>query len=146
MYQRVLVPLDGSELAEQALEPALRALDQDGTLVLCRILLSEPREGWEPLDFESMREKEEKEAAAYLQAVADRLTGPGIDIEIAVRPGPVADAILQVAAEEEVGVIVLCSHGRSGFSRWFLGSVAERVLRLSWLPVLVYKNRPEQQD
>lgn len=138
MYDKILVPLDGSKLAEAALEVAVKALNPGGELVLCRILVSDPLLGWEPVPFESMLEKEKAAAGDYLDSVADNLK---VAVRKVVRHGPVPDGVMEIAEEEKVDMIVLSSHGRSGAARWFLGSVAERVVRGAACPVLVCKTK-----
>ncbi len=138
MYDKILVPLDGSKLAEEAVDLACKALNDGGELVLCRVLISEPMLGWEPVPFESMLEKEEAAAREYLDDVAAKLK---VAVKKLIRPGPVADTLLHISDEEGVELIVLSSHGRSGAARWFLGSVAERVVRGAKCPVLVGKSK-----
>lgn len=138
MYDRILVPLDGSELAEQALPVAEKALNPGGELLLCRVLLSGPMLGWEPIPVESMLEKERALAQEYLDSVGHKLSAP---VRKLVQEGPVPEAILNAIENEGVELVVLSSHGRSGASRWFLGSVAERLVRVARCPVLVCKSQ-----
>ena len=69
--------------------------------------------------------------------MADSLKADGIAVEIDIAYGGAAEAILDYAKKNKVNLIVMSTHGRSGVSRWFFGSVAERVLRHSVIPVLI---------
>lgn len=138
-FDKVLLPLDGSDLAEQLL-PLLRGEPHE--VVLCRVVeqhlpvapgvatglglsLTQPQ-----------RERSEvAEAEEYLQAVACTLTGP---VRTVVVTGNPADEIVRTARTLDVDLIVMASHGRGGPKRWLLGSVAERVVRRAPCPVLIY--------
>lgn len=135
----VLVPLDGSGLAEQALGPAAdlaRAL-----LVPCTLLrVLEPADLAESVSLEAARTAA---ALAYLETVADRLRGQGLPVRtrVTVAANP-AKAILGEARAQEGTVIVLATHGRSGVPRVVLVGVANQVLRTAPGPVLIYRPRP----
>ncbi len=134
--RKIIVPLDGSALAEQAL-PAAETLGRrtGATLVLVRIpvvpgyLTVVPETaGWIP---EQLAESAH-EAETYLESRAAEIRERGLDVDVEVRVvmgGTVADGILAEAEQEEAEVIVISSHGRSGLGRWLFGSVANRVLR-----------------
>ncbi len=135
-FSNILVPLDGSALSEFALKPAERiASSVGGTLHLVRVpvvpgyltVLPETA-GWIP---EQLRDSAIA-AEEYLAEKADALMASGITVETDVEPvleGTVADGIIDAASEHGAGLIVMSSHGRTGLDRWFLGSVADRVLR-----------------
>lgn len=135
VYGRILVTLDGSLLAERALEPAvLLARATDAELILMRVVT--PIELWAPFveiepAFEVVQEQHERESAVYLEEVRNRLLEKeeALNIRTAALHGPVAETITDYARENEVDLIVISSHGRSGLSRWIYGSVAEKVLR-----------------
>lgn len=135
MIKRLLVPLDGSALAETALPVAAQvARACGGTLVLFRapdIALSDV-----PL---SVIEAEEERAYAYLRRVALRSELSGISIERKTCCGAVAAGILGALQTEQADLLVMSSHGRSGFPRFALGSVAEQVLYHAPVPVLVLR-------
>jgi nucleotide-binding universal stress UspA family protein len=80
---------------------------------------------------------ERKSAEGYLEATAERLRAQGIRAKTQVVRGPTADAILDAAHAEKGTLIALATHGRTGLGRWLLGSVAEKVVRASELPVLL---------
>jgi nucleotide-binding universal stress UspA family protein len=149
MYTHVLVPLDGSELAEVALPHAITMAKPTGaTVTLLRIL--EPsvpgpamggQEGLyiEPEFWQKLQQDRLNEARSYLERVAARLTSEGLRAQIEVRRGSAADVIVDTAKELGADLIVMATHGRSGIGRWMLGSVADRVVRASHLPVLLIR-------
>ena len=126
MYKRIMVPLDGSELAQSALAPALelgRALE--ATLLL--FYVRDPRSG------------SVEAARRYLAFVRDQQGASGVQIEILVSEGPVAAAIIEAANRERIDLIAMATHGRSGMQRVVYGSVAEQVLRSSSRPILLVR-------
>jgi nucleotide-binding universal stress UspA family protein len=136
--QTILVPLDGSVLAEAALRPAVGlARDYEAKLVLIRaaeahtLPLADPTAA----QVEAVRGAEE-----YLAEVRERLTRAGLaDVEVSVWYGPPAEAIADAARYRAVDLIVMSSHGRSGLGRLVLGSVAETVLRTIDTPVFLVR-------
>ncbi len=143
MYKKILVPLDGSRFAESALEH-VRAIAQGcqvSKAILARVLVPLIMDVKDYVGAEHIREAEDKlEAGArkYLGKIATKLRKDGISAETKlVVNGEPAAKILGVAKEEKVDLIIMSTHGRSGFSRWVLGSVAERVLSHSSVPVLM---------
>lgn len=136
MFERIIVPLDGSELAEAVLAQVRRILfHQDAEIILVRAV---------PVPAGA---EEAAELADILQAQADKYLGgiagvwnaQGAKVRTVARQGDAADVILDLAAEEKASLIMMSTHGRSGVSRWALGSVAERVLRASRVPVLAVR-------
>jgi nucleotide-binding universal stress UspA family protein len=126
MYKRILVPLDGSELAQIALSHALDLCSALGaTLVLLHV-----RDSHHGSPEASKR---------FLEFTRSQHARLGVTIEIAVREGAVAEAIVSAAEEEKIDVIAMATHGRSGLRRAVYGSVAERVLRISSKPVLLVR-------
>ncbi len=143
---RIVVPLDGSELAEQILEPAMKlgkAMGADYGLVLvleavedietlARMKIQVPG-AWFP-------EATEAKAEVYLEKVAHRLRGHSLKVSTKViRHGTAARSILDFAGAHGNAAIALATHGRSGIRRMFLGSVADKIVRGATLPVLVYR-------
>ncbi len=143
MYKKILAPLDGSELSECTLEH-LKAV-ATGCQVPEVVLLSivEPfHQAYELAeDWRTVRRDAEEKAFAYandyLSKVADSLKKEGIAAEAIIVLGKAADEILDYAKKRKVDLIVMSTHGRSGVSRWVLGSVADKVLRQSAVPVLI---------
>jgi len=151
--KHLLIPLDGTPLAEQILEPALafgKAMEADYTLlrvitpVYPVTLPAEPAifggVATEMMDrVERMHAELKKEAGAYLEKVAARLRGEGLKVHTRItieeQPGV---AILE-NAKPPIDMIAIETHGRGGLSRLLLGSVADKVIRGSTLPVLVHR-------
>jgi len=144
MYQRVIVPLDGSERAEAALAHAVHLSRADQVpILLVRVVgypyLEQGNWSWalqrEAID--QVVNEETAEAESYLQDVSDRLAADGLSVAYELRRGAIDRAILD--GGEPGDVIVIASHGRGGLARWFLGSVAEDVIRSAIVPVLLIR-------
>ena len=137
MFKQILVPLDGSGLAERALPLASKIAEGCGCrLLLLRVVPYFTVLAADPLLYEEMNRMGEDEAAAHLRQVRDNLAG-SLDVEIICEVGSAADSILQYAKDNSVELIVMSSHGRSGINRWVYGSVAERVLSQAPCPTLI---------
>lgn len=145
MYDRIIVPLDGSDLAEQALDEAKELSRKlDIPLHLVRVVdtyrsQSLPATGM-ALDYSMLAELAEEEiedAKTYLGEKVRDLQGEGLKATGDVLHGPIARQI--VAAANKGDVIVMSSHGRTGIRRWFLGSIAEEVMRHAECPVLLHR-------
>jgi nucleotide-binding universal stress UspA family protein len=134
----ILVPLDGSALAEAALPRALELAEVSGArLVLLRAALASTLPG---ADSTEAQVRVVREAEAYLANVRDRLTRrSGVKIETSVWYGPPAYAIVEAARIQKVDEIVMTTHGRSGLGRLLLGSVAESVVRGTTTPILLLR-------
>jgi nucleotide-binding universal stress UspA family protein len=131
--KRILVPLDGSSLAELALEPA-RALAEtvSAELIVLHVTSTpqidvQPVPGWPGLN--AVVEAADQEADAYLQGVQAAMGDSPVSVKSRCASGPAAEGIIDIADNKKVDLIVMCSHGRSGIERWVFGSVAEKVLR-----------------
>jgi len=163
MYKKILVPLDGSKLAECALphlEVLAKGCDTEEVVLVSvtervqgyRVLegtgspIPSPSGGWiEPSQPQSQRlvpeafGKKEKQAQRYLDRIAKKLTAKGLNVSTEVLLWKPAEAIVGYANQFGCDLIVMASHGRSGPSRWAYGSVADKVLRSSCIPVLVIR-------
>jgi nucleotide-binding universal stress UspA family protein len=135
MVKAILVPLDGSALAEGALPHATAMTRRAGArLVLVRAILAHTLPGADPTDAQiTLRQR----AEADLEATAEQLRLAGLEVETHVYYDEAATAILDAARAQHVDLIVMASHGRTGLGRWIYGSVADRVLRQAPVPVLV---------
>jgi len=143
MFRRVLVPLDGSPLAEYALPTASRiARMSGGSLILFRVYQVSPSV-YVPELVMSAYTTDEEAADVYLKSVARRGELAGIPIETHAFAGETALTILDAANEYQADLIIMTSHGRSGVTRWVLGSVAEHVVRHALQPVLVLRGTAE---
>lgn len=140
---RLMVPLDGSALAETAL-PFAEGLARDLSLeiVLIRVvkvggIYSAYIEGYPYAGMADVEREVENEATEYLTGIAGTLKAKGYKVSWKVHRGAPAAVIVDLAKETPQDIIVLASHGRSGLTRWVIGSVAEAVVRASGDPVLV---------
>ena len=139
MYKKILAPLDGSELSECSLSH-LKAVANGchvPDVVLLRVVEA-PIQISEASD-DYMRESEEKAlefAKTYLNQVAEKLQKEGINVSVAVLEGKPADEILDYIKENKIDLVVMGTHGRSSIARWTMGSVADKIVRHSWAPVL----------
>jgi nucleotide-binding universal stress UspA family protein len=134
MLHTILVPLDGSPVAEQGLTSACRLAHQTGaTLSLVRGV---PYFSAEPKDHEASRIAV-KNADEYLRAVQRDLTHQGFVVRIGVVPCDAMSAILFAAETQDADLISICTHGASGLRHALLGSVAEAVLRRTETPILM---------
>jgi nucleotide-binding universal stress UspA family protein len=139
MFSTLVVPLDGSELAERALPYAVRfAAERGGRLVLVRAALGPPPSGpdWERQQLAVM-----EEATAYLVGVAERVA-TRVPATTAPLYGHAPDQILAAVEQFDADSIVMATNGRTGLSHLLHGSVAEAVLRRSPVPVFVVYARP----
>jgi nucleotide-binding universal stress UspA family protein len=142
MYKTILVPLDGSPLAEAVLPHAQAlATAEDAQIILLRVSVNPAAEFAfsEPSLASSLVDSLEAESLTYLQAIRARLQKAGLRTRFLIRQGAVAEIILQVAAGERADVIAMSTHGRSGVRRWLLGSIANRVVNHSPIPVLLIR-------
>ncbi len=144
MYRKILVPLDGSKTAEVVLPHAKAlALSEGAELILLNVAANPA------LDFAfsdpglAVRAEEDLEAQSekYMKEVEQTLKAEGIRASILLRVGAAANVILGVAEEMQVDLIAMATHGRTGPARWLLGSVADRVVRNSKVPVFLIRAR-----
>lgn len=138
--KRLLVPLDGSPLAETILPVAEEwAKEEQAEVVLLRAVPAPATPGGEGTAAEA---KTLEDAEAHLATVAERLARRGIErVRWGVSHEPPAAAIIEAAAREGVDMIAMATHGRSGLSRLLLGSVAEAVVRSARVPVLLIRGQ-----
>lgn len=144
MYRRILVPLDGSKVAEGVL-PHARALAfaEGAELVLLRVAANPVLEFTfsDPSVAQSVLEDLETQSKKYMAGIEESLKQDGFLVSTLIREGAVADSILRTAEEIGADVIAMSTHGRTGAARWLLGSVADRVVRNSSIPVLLIRAR-----
>lgn len=146
MYKTVMVPLDGSTLAECVL-PHVDAIVNGcpvKELILLRVV--EPERIYSvadsPIDpnLAASRESEGKVLAEeYLKEITERLDMPGLTITYKAIVGRVAESLIDASIEKEVDLIIIATHGHSGVTRWVRGSVADKILRSSKIPVMMIR-------
>ena len=146
MYNRILLPLDGSAFAEQALPHAIAQAEQFAALlILLRVVEPLPHvRGMSLADVDSIKRQTSERAQEYLDRLVDSTREEGISVRAATVEGRPNVTILQFAEKNRVDLIVICSRGRSGLSRWLMGSVADRVVRGASVPVLLVRARKEE--
>ncbi|HWC04579.1 MAG TPA: universal stress protein [Methylomirabilota bacterium] len=135
-FGTILVPLDGSALAEAALPRALELAELSGArMLLLRAAQAQTLPGVDPTEAQV---RVVSEAEAYLAQLKTRLSRESrVTVETSVWYGPPARAIVEGARLHRAGEIVMTTHGRSGLGRLLLGSVTESVLRGTTTPILV---------
>jgi nucleotide-binding universal stress UspA family protein len=149
MKTQVLVPLDGSSLAEQALPCAMalgRGLPAELVLFHAVSIPSDAREILDNAgrDTDVLREHLEAKAEAYLDKVAGQLQDAGMGVHQVIRHGAAAEAIVDYAEQAGIWQIVMATHGYTGATRWTHGSVAERVLQSASVPVLMVRTLADE--
>ena len=147
-YRKILVPLDGSELAECALAHAIEIAKAFSAEVVL-VSVTETKQGFRVVnDFSQSSEqrlipegtgKLEEQAQNYLAKIVKRITTEGVTVATDVEYGNPADGILASVQLYNCDLIVMSSHGRSGPSKWTHGSVAEKIFRASTVPVLMVR-------
>ena len=151
MYKKIMVPLDGSELAECVLPHV------DGFVTECQVetiifvwvvephysTFSAPANPQISINMQEnakmLEEQEKSSAARYLKQVISRVKHGGIKYKTDVLVGKVADRLVDYVDANEIDLVLIATHGRSGISRWVRGSIADRVLRSSRAPILMVR-------
>jgi nucleotide-binding universal stress UspA family protein len=145
MYKKILVPLDGSKRAEAVL-PHVKELvcDNETQIILIQVIepqfvFSDPH-GFNYYSIEEVsRETQQEEVETYLARVAKKFRAKNISVKTIIEFGSIAHSILKVAKREEVDLIAMSSHGRTGLGHVFYGSVAASVLHLVDRPLLLIR-------
>lgn len=144
-YKHILVPLDGSPLAETALSDALNMAQLNRAEVTLLQVISPIEQvitgaGDYPIFVDEQWELQKSQAMKYLAAVCERVECGDLKINRVVEMGPAAEMIIDYAHENPIDLIVMATHGRSGLQRWVYGSVADKVLRGANLPILLIRS------
>lgn len=152
MYTKILVPLDGSKLAEVALAHVEQLAWAMGSALILLRVVRPPRSVEHPWAEEMMALNQEREsvfkreAENYLAARRGELRNKKIEVSThLVVSEAVADTILDFADQQQVDLIAMSTHGRSGISRWVYGSVADKVLQGATCPVLLIRTKREER-
>ena len=141
MYERILVPTDGSECADRAVEHAIDiAAQYDAEVHALSVVdtrdIGHSAPAISPQQVEqTLRER----AESVVEAVAERAADAGVDAVTAIEPGVPDDAIIEYATANDCDLVVMGTHGRTGLERYLLGSVTERTVRRSTVPVLTVR-------
>jgi nucleotide-binding universal stress UspA family protein len=145
MYEKILVPLDGSGFAEMALRHARAIAECFGSeVIMVRVVVS-PFALVSPdmvlAGSEEQLQAMRTQAELYLKGRKGEVCQEGIKCRAMVLEGPVARTIVDFAESEGVDLIVMSTHGRSGLDRWVFGSVAEKVIRAASCPVFLVPSK-----
>jgi nucleotide-binding universal stress UspA family protein len=144
MYDHILLPTDGSEAAEAAVDHAVRlARTFDATVHVLSVVEHIPAV---EMDAAVVHERLSESADRAVDRAVERLDAAGVDHASAVRDGSAHRAILDEADEVGADLIVMGTHGRSGVGRVLLGSVTERVVRGADAPVMAVRYHPEDDE
>ena len=135
--ERILVPLDGSECAENILPKVEKlATELKASIALLRVAYAHTFPGVDPTESEVAVVRE---AEGYLRGVEEKLKAKGFKVDTHVRYGSEAEEILDHASQKDIDLVAMSTHGRGGVERWLLGSVAEKVLRHSPKPIFLVR-------
>ena len=151
MYKRILVPLDGSEIAEQALTLAcLIAKEENAQVILLRVneyplsiyagvdLFSELH----PEVYKDIHSKEDvicQKNEDYLNRVVSKIKEMNLEGTTAIKDGPVVESILDTIDQEHIDLVIISAHGIGEGNPWWIGSVADRVMREAVVPVILFR-------
>lgn len=144
MYKKILVPLDGSKLAEVALPHAESLAGQyDATLILLSVITPPTvsnRRGIDALQlFGSEMDTLQEDAEQYLHGLKNKLSKRRIQVKTVIKIEPVVGSIVATANESAVDLVIIASHGRSGLGRVFFGSIAAGVLNRIEQPLMIIR-------
>jgi nucleotide-binding universal stress UspA family protein len=149
MFKTILIPLDGSVLAEAAIPAATaiaRSTHPASELILVRVV----PDLWiddilMPGKLETFQAQVKQDCQQYLDACAEPLRKEGLHVTVLVASGEPADQILEVAAIAHADLVAMATHGRSGLQRIMVGSIADKVVHRASMPVLLVRP-PESQS
>jgi nucleotide-binding universal stress UspA family protein len=140
MFRQILIPLDGSSLAECAVSCAVAFARAFGARVTLLRVLEQAQnldclQPIDPLDWSMYK----KEANTYLAELASRFEAEGLDAEFLLKEGPPAQRIIEVIQEKGIDLMVLSSHGRSGLSGWSAGSVFQKIISRARISIMIVR-------
>lgn len=151
MYEKILIPLDGSKIGEAALPYVEELVSKLSPEVKVEIILLQVISPVSPIIVsgdevpaiiytEEQMEETKKVALGYLNQTGETLRSKGVNVWAKVGSGNTSEEIVKAAVELNVDLIAMSTHGRSGLSRWALGSVTDKVLRLGGnVPIFMVK-------
>ena len=148
MYRRIMVPLDGSPLAEQALQHAIALAKHSGAeLILLRVLVPLSRSHNLPeASLQRVEESTAASAAEYMERIAAGISEQDIPVHVVTTEGRPHLEITRYVDDNQVDLIVMSTRGQSGISRWLMGSVADRVVRGASVPVLLVRTQNIERE
>jgi nucleotide-binding universal stress UspA family protein len=152
MYKKILVPLDGSPLAECVL-PHVEAIAKPCGSKVELISVVEPVEiptrgqiAVNDEDLKKINNAAKKETHKYLDSISERLNRSEIKNSHVILMGKPAESLIEYTANNDVDLLIMATHGRSGLTKFFWGSIAEKVLRSINIPVLLVKANERQPE
>lgn len=140
MYKKILVPLDGSPVAEAVLPHAeALAKAENAELIILRVPVIPASEyvALDPVVASTVRKDIRDEAATYVTKTVDTLKKDNIKVTGITKEGSVPDVILEVAEETQADMIAMSTHGLTGVKRWLMGSVADKIVHHTHIPVML---------
>jgi nucleotide-binding universal stress UspA family protein len=141
--QRILVPLDGSAVAELALAEAIALSKLPDTEVTLLQVVPPIEEvitvGLQAITLDQQWDLQKDQALRYLRTISARPEWHGVQVNVAVEMGRPAETILAYAEKHGIGRIVMSTHGRTGLGRWVFGSIADKVLRAATTTVVLVR-------
>ena len=157
MYQRILVPLDGSKVGEAALPHIENLVSKIKPEVKVEVTLLQvvsslthyvvAGEASVPVPYTDKEMEElKKRARDYLEKAGEKLKGKGAIVKTKVITGNAAEQIIKTADEVSADLVAMSTHGRSGISRWAFGSVTDKVLQAGVVPILTIRAPKETQS
>ena len=145
MYNKILVPLDGSQIAECVIPhitTIAKATSAEVELISVVEPVDIPTRGKIALsedDLKAINSEAKKEAHNYLEHIVKRLTRDDVKAKAIVITGKPAESLIDYAGSNNIDLIIMATHGRSGLTKWFFGSIAEKIMRAVETPVLLVK-------
>lgn len=142
MYDRILLPTDGSDAGNPAVEEAIGLAEETGAALHVLFVVENIPYAPEMMD-DTVETQLYSIGEEAIEGIRERATQAGIDVETEIQQGVPHESILEYAETESCDLIVMGTHGRSGLDRYLLGSVTERVVRAADCPVLTVRHRDE---
>jgi nucleotide-binding universal stress UspA family protein len=140
MLNHILLPLDGSPLAEKVLPHAIALAEAfDSELTLLRVVFRDSQANQQGMVNPMNWQMRKSEAESYLKAVQNKLAELNIHSKVQIMEGSPAQQIIEFAQNESVDLIILSSHGRSGISAWNINSTVQKVLLRAYMPVMIIR-------
>ena len=149
-YKHILLPLDGSNLAEVAIaDAAAIAKPHNAEIILLRVLRSITDvikiDTTHVIYIDNQLENRKRRAYEYLKSISDQLKKESITSHTVVTMGLPEESIIDYASNHSIDIIVMATHGRTGLKRWVYGSVADKVLRGACTSILLSQSFPEKE-
>ena len=146
MYKKIMVPLDGSELAECVLPHAEAFIKGFSACEVVFVRVVEPlilsfrdHSVLMAKELEKTESARKSSAEDYLNHIIARLKHEGAELHSEIIVGKIEDSLVDYAEDNDIDLILIATHGRSGVTRWVMGSVADKILRSSNVPVLMVR-------